>query len=230
METSIIQKLKNRTAQLLEAPLLKSGRVLDVRHWENAAMVEIDLHLPEAPMADWHEVPSIKFKAASFTYRDYTPFGWDAETHTCSLLIDTAHEGPGSRWARNLQAGETIHYLAIENTRQSPHPTDLVVGLGDASSLAHLLALQQLTLPKNRFDGAVVLDNPHAGHLFQDYFRSALTILSSPDELTGWLAAQGYCTTHTRFYLTGHNGLVAVMRRSLKNLGHSNFKVKGFWS
>jgi NADPH-dependent ferric siderophore reductase len=193
-------------------------------------MTEIDLYLPAAPVASWHEVPSIKFKVSGFTYRDYTPFGWDAETQTCSLLIDTAHEGRGSYWARSLQVGTTINYLAIENTRQSPHPTDLVVGLGDASSLAHLLALQQLTLPRIRFDCAVILGNLHTGQLFQDYFRSSLTVLSSLDELNNWLAAQSYCTAHTCFYLTGHNGLVAGLRRSLKTLGHTQIKAKGFWS
>lgn len=230
METSTIQKIKAKAAHLLEDRLLKTGRVLEVRHWANAGMTEIDLHLPEAGMAEWADVPAIKFRATALTYRDYTPFGWDAETRTCSLLIETAHEGAGSRWARGLKNGDAIQYLTVEQTRQSPHPTGLVVALGDASSLGHLLALRQLTLPLSRFDGAVLLGNPEQQGLFADYFRSPLTALSSLTQLSDWLRDQGYCTAHTHFYLTGNHHLVNRLRKILKHLGHMQIRAKGFWS
>ncbi|RZM28481.1 MAG: hypothetical protein EOO88_08830 [Pedobacter sp.] len=230
METSTIQRFKNRASELLESRLIKTGRLLDVRHWENAALTEIDLHLPEAAMEFWADVPYIKLKIAAFTYRDYTPFAWDAETHTCSLLIDTAHVGPGSLWAKSIQPGETIQYLGIDSSRQSPHPTDLVVGIGDASSLAHLLALQQLTLPRTRFDGAVLLQNSIQKELFSAYFQSPLVPISDEQELTSWLQAQEYCINHTQFYLTGNHHLVGRLRRSLKAIGYKQIKHKGFWS
>ena len=138
METSILKKIKKKTAELL----LNSGRVLEVRHWTNACMAEIDLHLPGSAMENWTEAVYIKFKVAGFTYHDYTPFAWDAETSTCSLLVDTGHEGPGSQWAQSLRSGDTVYFFKAVSARQALHGTDLVVALGDASSLAHLLALQ----------------------------------------------------------------------------------------
>jgi NADPH-dependent ferric siderophore reductase len=230
METSILHNFKKKAGMLLESKLLKTGQVLEVRHWEQGTIVEVDLHLPLEDMKQWKEVPYIKFQVDHLCFRDYTPFGWDAGTATCSLLIDSAHQGPGSSWAKYLQAGDKVHYLKVEGTHQSPHPTDLVVGLGDASSLAHILALQQLTLPVSRFEGAVLLDNQHTGKQFHDYFHPPLKTLTNLDELTEWLLVQNYCTAHTWFYLTGNNSIVSQMRRSLRNTGHTNIRIKGFWS
>jgi len=230
MEISILQQIKKKAGRLIESSLLKAGQVLEVRHWAKGVIVEVDLHLPLENMQQWKEVPYIKLQVDGFYFRDYTPFGWDAGTATCSLLIDTAHEGPGSKWAKNLRAGDTIHYLKIEGSHQSPHPTDLVVGMGDASSLAHLLALQQLTLPAIRFEGAVLLNSLHTGQLFKNYFHSPVDIFINSNELNQWLINQNYCTAHTRFYLTGNNSFVVEIRRLLKNMGHPNIRVKGFWS
>jgi len=230
METSILQHIKKRAGRLIESKLLKIGHVLEVRHWEQGTIVEVDLHLPLENMQQWKEVPYIKLQVDHLCFRDYTPFGWDAGTATCSLLIDSAHRGPGSSWAKQLQSGDAVHYLKVEGTHQAPHPTDLVVGLGDASSLAHILALQQMTLPVSRFEGAVLLDNQPTKQQFHDYFHSPVRTLSNRDELAEWLLAQNYCTTHTWFYLTGNNDMVSQMRRSLRNTGHTNIRVKGFWS
>ena len=230
METSILQRIKKKAGGFIEPKLLKTGRVLEVRVWDTKTMIEIDLHLPFADMQHWNDVPYIKIRVDDLCYRDYTPFGWDAETCTCSVLIDTTHEGPGINWAKQLRTGDTIRYLKIEGTRQAPHATNLVVGLGDTSSLGHLLALQQLTMPNSRFDGAVLLDNPGTGQLFRDYFRSPISTLTNHNGLTNWLIKQDYCTAHTCFYLTGNHHLVANLRRLLKSLGHHNIRIKGFWS
>jgi hypothetical protein len=54
--------------------------------------------------------------------------------------------------------------------RQSPHATNLVVGLGDNTSIAHLLALQQLTMPATGFEGALLTDSPQTKSLLNEYF------------------------------------------------------------
>ncbi|WP_214070763.1 hypothetical protein [Mucilaginibacter sp. dw_454] len=230
METSTIKRFKAAASRMTEDRILHAGHVLEVRPWDGGTITEIDLHLPTVDMHTWQAVPYIKFKVANFTYRDYTPFGWDAETSTCSLLIDTGHNGPGSLWARKLQANEKVQYLKIDSTRQIPHATDLVVGLGDSTSLAHLLALQQLTLPISRFAGAAFLPDRTQKKLFGEYFRSPLQILSNLGEVEEWVAEQGYCIEHSHFYLTGHEGLVTKLRQRLKTIGHQQIRVKGFWS
>lgn len=229
MGISLLQQIKKKAGRLIEPQLLKIGRVLDVRTWEPGNMIEIDLHLPLADVEQWNEVPYIKFRVDDLCFRDYTPFGWDAETATCSILIDAAHDGPGCRWARHLNTGDHIQYLKIDSTRQSPHPTDCVVGLGDASSLGHLLALQQLTLPASRFEGAVLLESLHTGQLFNDYFNLPVSTLTNYDDLANWLVKKDYHNGRTWFYLTGNHQLVTGLRRLLKSLGYPNMRVKGFW-
>lgn len=228
METTTLNPFQ-KTAYRLTERFLSSGTVLDVRPWLHAGMTEIDLHLPQADMRGWQDVPYIKFRVGSFTYRDYTPFGWDAETSTCSLLIDTGHIGPGAEWASQLQVGDKVAYLAIETSRQGPHATDLVIGLGDSSSLGHLLALRQLTLPQSRFEGAVILNSPAQADLFRDYFGPLLTPVASLRQLGEWLSEQNYGTGRSRFYLTGANSLVSGIRKELRSRGYVQIKVKGFW-
>lgn len=230
METSTIQKIKAAANRYTVDRFLNTGRVLDIRPWTGGTMTEIDLHLPDTNMHGWKAVPYIKFKVADFAYRDYTPFGWDADTSTCSLLVDTGHDGPGTKWANALQVGDKVMYLPAESTKQIPHATDLVVGLGDSSSLAHLLALQQLTLPVSRFAGAAFLPSGVQRRLFQEYFKSPLQLLCNVGEVNEWITEQGYCAEHSHFYLTGHEGLVNKLRRQLKSTGHQQIKVKGFWS
>jgi NADPH-dependent ferric siderophore reductase len=236
METSILQQIKKRAGTLIEPSLLKPGTVLEVRRWEPLSMVEIDLHLPFADMSVWSEIPYIKFRVAELTFRDYTPFGWDADTRTCTLIIDAAHKGPGSEWAKKLQKKDTIHYLKTDTTHQTPDATSLVVGLGDESSMAHLLALQQMTLPVTRFEGALLVDNSEHRRLFGEYFKSPLQAIARRDDyghhsLMDWVNEQGYCFAHTFFYLTGNNVQVSQLRKLLKQKGHpgDKIKVKGFW-
>jgi len=229
MELSILKKIKNKAGEILENQLLNTGSVLAIRYWELSGLIEIDLHLPSVDMLHWKQIPYIKLRVDGFSFRDYSPFGWDAETSTCSILVDSAHKGPGSRWAQHLSIGDTVFYFGPESTRQFPHPTDCVVGLGDASSVGHLLALQQLTVPVSRFDMAIVLDSPQS-EVLRDTFSPVLNILPNYDDLANWLVKQQYSIANTSFYVNGNNELVTTLRKLLKKMGYSQIRVKGFWS
>jgi len=228
METTIFDPLK-KAARLLGDRLLHSGKVLEVRHWIGACMTEVDLHLPDATMQLWQDVPYIKFRVGPFAYRDYTPFAWDAETSTCSLLVDTGHQGAGSDWAKQLQPQDGVQYLKVDFTRQIPHPTNLVVGFGDSSSLAHLLALRQLTLPHSRFNGAVILSNQAQAEMLRDNFDVEFACLHHQQQFAEWLENQPYSQAHSSFYITGGHRLVTGLRRELRGRGFGNIRVKGFW-
>jgi len=200
-------------------------------------MVEIDLHLPEADMRQWSEIPYIKFRVNDLTFRDYTPSLWDAETHTCTLLIDTSHSGQGSYWARNLRQNDAVHYLKIETTHHTPDPTSLIVGMGDESSVGHLLALQQMVYPVTRFMGLVSMVCGTHREAFSRYFKSPLETIARDDaygieNMVRWVKEQGFCNTHTYFYLAGNDTMVSQLRRALKGLGYfpHQIRVKGFWA
>ena len=236
MKTSTIKMLKERAAKLFEHRL-QAGRVLEVRVWEPSTLIEVDLHLPFADITQWNEIPYIKFRVDDLTFRDYTPSGWDAETQTCTIYIDAAHNGPGSKWARQLKRNDTISYLKIGSTNQSPVATSAVVALGDESSMGHLLALQKMVLPHTRFSGGLLLGNEHHRKLFQEYFWSPLEPVERKDivghhSLMEWVLEQHYSLENTVFYLVGNNTMVSQLRKLLKYQGYPSgqIKVQGFWS
>jgi len=236
METSTFQKIKRKAGKLFENRL-QSGRVLEVRHWEPSTLIEVDLHLPFADIAQWNEIPYIKFRVDDFTFRDYTPSGWDAETSTCTIYVDAAHNGPGSRWAQQLKKDDVVSYLKIGSTDHSPVATSAVVALGDESSMGHLLALQKMVLPHTRFSGGLIIGNEHHRRLFHEYFWSPLQPVARKDifghhSLIEWVLEQQYSLENTVFYLVGNNTMVAQLRKLLKNQGYPSgqIKVQGFWS
>ena len=237
METSTLQKLKRRAGSLFESKILDIGRVLEVRQWQPGTLIEIDLHLPNIDMSEWTEVPYIKFKVDGLTYRDYTPSCWDAETSTCSIFIDAAHNGPGCIWARSLKKDDVVSYLKTGTSHQQPDALKTVIALGDESSLGHLLALQQMTIPVTRFAGAVAMNNDGHSKLFGEYFRSPLQTVLRKDQyghnsLMEWVLDQPYTLHDVMFYITGNNTMVAQLRKLLKQQGYASSQInaKGFWS
>ncbi|MDN3582137.1 siderophore-interacting protein [Mucilaginibacter flavus] len=235
METSTIHKIK-RTVDKLFDYKLQSGLVLEVRCWEPCTLIEVDLHLPQLDMSQWQEIPYIKFKVDGLTFRDYTPSGWDAETSTCTIFVDAAHNGPGSTWARMLQKGDTVSYLKTGTTNQKPTPTSAIVALGDESSMGHFLALQKMVLPHTRFSGSIVIGNDHHRQLFNEYFWTPLEPVARKDvyghqSLMEWVIGQRYTLENTVFYLAGNNTMVAQLRKLLRGQGYPSgqIKVQGFW-
>jgi NADPH-dependent ferric siderophore reductase len=237
METSTIQKLKLKAERWFEPQNIATGRVLEVRAWEPSTLIEIDLHLPEADMYQWSEVPYIKFKVGPFTYRDYTPSGWDAETSTCTLFVDAAHNGAGSTWARSLSKDDKVSYLKIGTSHHSPESTPAVIALGDESSLGHVLALQQMVMPATRFTGAVLMNNEQHRDFFGQYFPKSIQTVHRDDvyghhSLVQWVSNQDFSLDNTVFYLAGNNIMVSQLRKMLRlqGYGSNQVKVKGFWS
>ncbi len=237
MNTFILNRLKKKASGFLENRTLKTARVLEVRKWPSSTIIEIDLHMPTTSMEDWNEVNYMKCKVADFTYRDYTPSGWDAETQTCTLYIDVNHKGPGCSWAQNLASGDEIGYMGIKSTRQTPVNTSAIICLGDESSLGHLLGMQQLAVPATRFSGAVLMGDDTNRNLFTEYFRTPLQPVLRTDvyghhSLTEWLLQQSYHLENTFFYLTGNSTMVMQLRKILKQQGYSHNQIKsqGFWS
>lgn len=236
METSIIQQIRKKAGSIIEPQILKTGRVLEVRTWSPATMIEIDLHLPHVNMYQWQQIPYIKFRVDNLTYRDYTPSGWDAETSTCTVFINTAHSGAGSRWAKQLRRDDTIQYLKIGSTHQGADPTSAIAALGDEASIGHLLALQQIALPGTEFSGAVLMDDTQHREFFNKDLKSPIQPIARSEmyghhTLMRWVNTQQYDFRQTVFYLIGNNFMVSQLRKLLKQEGIPlrNIKSECIW-
>lgn len=216
----------------------KTATVLAVRSWEPGSIREIDLHLPDCDMNGWTSAQHIKCKVGSFTYRDYTPLGWDAETSTCTLLIHIGHEGAGSRWARQLQVGDAIAYLGIGSSHHQPAAGRSLVFLGDESAIGHFLALRQLAPADTAISGAVLLSEPHHAQEFCDYYPGlGLEPLRKDGvadyrQLDHWVEGLDLSEhPDVVFYLAGYIPSVVRLRKLLrrKGVGKRQVMAQGFW-
>lgn len=227
--------LKQKAISLLEHKLGKTGLVLDVRAWEPACLVEIDLHLPEVDMHRWTSVQHLKCRVAPGQYRDYTPAGWDADTHTCTLYVSTAHQGAGSRWANALKKGDEIIVLGAAPTPHRPAEDTRLVCLGDESTIGHFFALQQLAGEK--LSGAIALSSPEHCRQLVEYLPMNMEPLVKTDKggeavLCNWVNSSLPQQPGTTVYVAGHIPAVQAIRRQLKKMhyGSGQVKVQGFWS
>lgn len=223
---------------LLERGLVKTAAVLAVRVWEPATLIEIDLHVPGCDMGRWRQTQHIKCRVAPFVYRDYTPFGWDAGTHTCTLLIDAAHDGPGSCWAKSLEEGDTMAYLGVSSAHHEPAPGRRMVLLGDETSISHFLALRQLAGVDAVIDGAIIISDANHRYAFAHYFPdTGLKVLPGSAKgdystLKDWIANfPDDDPSGTVFYLAGNIPGIVGLRKLLrrKGYGSSQVKAQGFW-
>lgn len=223
---------KEATLGLLERKLVKTATVLAVRVWEPATFVEVDLHMPGCDMRKWQQAQHMKCRVAPLVYRDYSPSDWDAETQTCTLFIDVAHEGPGSRWAKGLSAGDVVEYLGVGSSRQQPAEDKKLIFLGDETAIGHFFALQQLAGDgaKSSILGAVTMRERRHREEFNHYFQRMG--LMGVEGLEEWVEKlEGVEPGSAVFYLAGHVPMVVKLRKMIRAKGFSGRAVRaeGFW-
>jgi NADPH-dependent ferric siderophore reductase len=235
-----MNNVKQKTIAFLERKLVRSATVLAVRAWEPASFIEIDLHLPGVDMNKWDEVQHIKCKVGPLIYRDYTPMGWDADTQTCTLFIDAAHEGPGSRWAKALERGDTLSYLGISSSHHQLVRNKRLVFLGDETSIGHFLALRQLVDGQQGMSvcGAIAIAEKHHQDEFGRYFPHSGLEAVNKRYGTDYIGLETWIDDHTMtdpsdtiFYLAGYIPAMMRLRKMLRQKGYANgqVKVQGFW-
>lgn len=225
--------IKKKAVELFEKQFAKTARVLDVRAWNPSTFYEIDLHLPGVDMSKWQSVQHMKCKVAPYTYRDYTPANWDAETRTCTLYVDAAHSGYGSKWAAGMRAGDELTYIGIASTVTKPVSSSSLFCLGDSSAIGHFFALEQLA-GKGNVSGALVIKEKEHRNAFVSYFNSALQAIpqssySNIEILQQWLVEQQWA--ESAVYLAGNVPMVVELKKRIKALpGFKGLvKVQGFW-
>lgn len=224
--------IKKKVLSIFESRVLKQGCVLEVRAWNPATFFEVDVHLPGVDMDKWTSVQHIKVKVSEYTYRDYTPALWDAETQTCTLCISSDHQGPGSDWVSSLKKGDTISYVGIGGTFHKPVIDSKLLCLGDSSSVGHFLALKQLALGIGEVYGAISFNMESHAREFSEYFDTYLQPLQENKRdvsLISWLNEQDL--SNETIYIAGHIPTAMQLRSHLKQRSDFNgsIKLQGFW-
>jgi NADPH-dependent ferric siderophore reductase len=231
----IMNKLTQKALTLAETTFIRGARVLAVRIWEPDTVREIDLHLPDCDMSKWDSAQHIKCKVGTLLYRDYTPSGWDAETRTCTLILHTAHDGPGSRWGKQLRTGDTVAYLGVGSNHQQPVAGKPLVFLGDETAIGHFLALRQLAGDRAVIGGAIVLSEEHHRDEFDQYFSGwglqalGKASLREYGRLKEWVSRLNFSEHRDSiFYLAGYSPEMVRLRKLLRQRG-MQVQAQGFW-
>jgi len=227
--------LKKAAANLLEK-MFTSAEVIAVRAWQPATMFEVDVHLPSVNMEKWNTIRRVKCKVDLLEYRDYTPGVWNTETSIFTMFIDAGHNGAGSRWVRQLKAGDEI-LLGAVHAAQLPSKEGKILCIGDGSALGHFLALKQLTdrhshpmeagiFLHDHYEspGSLLTDNPEFDFLVHPHGNSLAT-------LEQWMLAKEP-ERYTSIYISGEIPVVTALRKKLKSLPGLNARIYsyGFWS
>lgn len=225
--------IKQKALSLIENAFGKTGTVLAIRAWEPATFYEVDVYFPDMDMSGWEKVQHIKIRVADGVYRDYTPAGWDAETHTCTLYVDAMHDGPGSRWVSSLVEGDSITYVGVGNTFHRALPGKLVV-LGDMSALGHYLALQQLAAGRRIIGAISIAEDGHMADFFNNFKWNVQPVKQNDEggfaSLLEW--TEGVDLTGAEVYVAGHISTGIRLRKELKKRKDepASVRVQGFWS
>ena len=235
MESVLKSTRHYRRLSVVESVFSYTGSVLAARPWDSPGFVEVDLHLPGTDMRHWTECTHIKCKVGAFSYRDYSPSFWDAETFTCTLLVDTGHDGPGALWARTVQAGDPLYYLKIGSSHQALPAGGRGVLLGDATAAGHFAGMRQISGPDAQMRGAIEWSSVNHCREYSKYFSSqsldALARKAEPGEaLKEWV--HGFDARPDDYYfLAGGVKMVSRLREFLKTAGVSGRRInaQGFW-
>lgn len=232
---TMVNILKKAASGLLEG-LFDRATVLAVRIWNDASMYEVDLHLPEINMESWNSIKRLKCKVGPLEYRDYTPVLWNSETNICTMLIDSAHQGAGSRWVRTLKTGDTILYGAA-HAASLPSLRGRLLCLADASALGHFLALKQLTdSSEHPMDVAVMVHGDcEIPEIFKEENPEFQFIKCSGSD--GISKMEQWCfdkdlTDYNSIYIAGNVSMMKALKSKLRADPNVHAKIYGygFWS
>ena len=225
--------LKKAASNLIDK-MSARARVLDIRAWHSNSMYEIDLHLPAIDLSKWKAIQRLKCSVGEFEWRDYTPAKWDVEKRTCTLYIEAAHNGVGSRWVKNLQKDDVVSFGAAYAAKL-PTSTGKILCLGDGSALGHFLALKQLT-NRNEYplEAAVflheeynTLDNFYAENP-EFEFQIGTNSMKVLEQCINTKSLKEYSS----ICIAGYIPMVTTLLKKIKNISGVQAKIYavGFWS
>jgi ferric-chelate reductase (NADPH) len=88
--------------------------------------------------ASWRAGDKLQVRADpnGLTTRTYTPSGWDPERGTTRLLVHAGADGPGSRWAAGVRAGDTCQVFGPRRSLALDRDRSPLVLVGDETSFA----------------------------------------------------------------------------------------------
>lgn len=172
--------------------------------------------------------------------RRYSVRDFDPETGHLTLWVVTAHEGPGSEWARTAAPGDVVDVIGPRGKITLDPNADWHVFIGDTSGFAAFYRLAQSIEAPGRAIFIVEIDDP--ADALTAPFDEGLGVTgifvdrdgrerSDPSGLLSGLAAFALPPDEGHAYLFGEFSVVKVVREALldRGLTPEQISLKSFW-
>ncbi|WP_157977272.1 siderophore-interacting protein [Taibaiella helva] len=182
----------------------------------------------------------IEFRVSDTDYRHYTPAYFNKEEGICDVLFYLHDQGPGSRWAAALKAGDETKLMGPGGRMRLDRQAAMHVVYGDETSLglfqgmAHEAA--HLKVPYfciAEMDAA----HQHWGHLVPAAIHAvekhtAFKAYNAKNLLQQWLQDYKEPKEQIAFYLSGNARAIQEFRKALFSQGFKSSQVQAdpYWS
>jgi ferric-chelate reductase (NADPH) len=226
-----MSRLKELVADTVSKRLFRSMRVTQVS--ERGPFREIGL----TAVASWTPGDKIQLRVArdGLTMRTYTPVRWDETTGDTTILSYLHGAGPGSVWAQNVAADDSVQVVGPRRSIDLTRFTSAPIFVGDETSVglrvAWTAAHPDLHPVRDIFElGA---DSPTALRAFG--LEPMLVTRDETDDHLPVLVEQVVATAaehhESPLILTGRSTTIAAIRGALKAAGHAQrrTRVRTYW-
>ncbi len=227
---------QGRITRTLLRWLMRSARVAAV---ETLAPQFRLLHLEGDALRDvaWTTGQKVQVSIGSgLGARTYTPMSWNAGAGSTRLLAFTHGDGPGSRWASGLRAGEGCQFFGPRRSLDLSGLDTLVVLFGDETSFGLAVALRQGALAAGATEVFEVSDVAAARPVLEAVGLGKATLIEriADDAHLGDVEAEllRYAARGAHFVLTGKASSIQRVGRALKAAGvvGSRVRAKAYWA
>lgn len=168
------------------------------------------------------------------TARTYTPMSWDADRGATRILAFSHGDGPGSRWASGLRAGDTCQFFGPRRSLDLSGLETPVVLFGDETSFGLGAALGDSPLDATYVFEAS--DLAEARPVLESIGLGDATLIERIADETHLAGAEidlvRRSESGANFILTGKASSIQHMSRALKaaGVGSARVKAKAYWA
>lgn len=185
---------------------------------------------------------AIAFRVDHTNYRNYTPSYFDAEKGICDVLFYLHNRGPGSRFAQNLQTGDTIRMIEPRGKTMYDETNKYHFFFGDETSLGLFNDLKNRINANNQnYLGILELDKSYQS--LPEKLGLSLDVVSKATRQAPAAEAIDCLLnefpedimelwTDAVFYLTGNAQSIQAFRKALleKGIKSRNIRTQAYWA
>ncbi len=178
--------------------------------------------------------------AGKFVRRRYSVHGVDEERDQFTLWITTAHEGPGSVWARNARPGEEVDIVGPRGKIVVDPAADWHLFMGDITCLGSAYRMAQSVESPGKV--IFIVETDHTDDALTTTFDEGISVTGifvdrmgrvkdDPAGLLHGLSAFALPPDRGHAYLFGEFHVMKAMRAALldRGLDEDAISMKAFW-